>query len=177
MNEFYGQWNTPRNPTTVVNEWGYQGHLDARLADAPPVTDRPSRGLLATAGILCVLGLAGAATAITLAVTGMTTADASATQPTPTPTHAVTPAAPAQPTTPVSPVSPVSQQTKVLQQQLGQLNYYEGPVDGIMGPQTTAAISYLQRDAGLPRTGVMNAATQNALTYMLEHGNNQMGGS
>ena len=38
-----------------------------------------------------------------------------------------------------------------LQQELGQLNYYEGPNDGIMGPQTIAAIKDLQRQAGLPQ--------------------------
>ena len=37
---------------------------------------------------------------------------------------------------------------KKLQQELGQLNYYEGPVDGITGTQTTAAIKDLQRQAG-----------------------------
>jgi peptidoglycan hydrolase-like protein with peptidoglycan-binding domain len=54
-----------------------------------------------------------------------------------------------------------------LQRELGQLNYYEGPVDGIMGPQTIQAITYLQRDAHLPRTGQMNAATQAALASFL----------
>jgi peptidoglycan hydrolase-like protein with peptidoglycan-binding domain len=39
---------------------------------------------------------------------------------------------------------------KKLQQELGQLNYYEGPVDGLIGPQTVAAIKDLQRQAGLP---------------------------
>ena len=62
-----------------------------------------------------------------------------------------------------------------LQQELGQLNYYEGSVDGIMGPQTVQAITYLQRDAHLPQTGQMNAATQAALAhFLLAHGNNQM---
>ena len=65
---------------------------------------------------------------------------------------------------------------QALQKQLGLLNYYEGPVDGLMGPQTTAAITYLQRDAGLPQTGTMNAATQAALQNYLVHGNNQMAG-
>ena len=37
-----------------------------------------------------------------------------------------------------------------LQRELAQLNYYIGPIDGIMGPQTIAAITYLQRDAHLP---------------------------
>jgi peptidoglycan hydrolase-like protein with peptidoglycan-binding domain len=63
-----------------------------------------------------------------------------------------------------------------LQQELGQLNYYEGSDDGIMGPQTIQAITYLQRDAGLPQTGQMNAATQAALAHFLAHGNNQMAG-
>jgi lysozyme family protein len=33
----------------------------------------------------------------------------------------------------------------MLQQELGQLNYYEGLVGGLMGPQTIAAIEDLQR--------------------------------
>jgi peptidoglycan hydrolase-like protein with peptidoglycan-binding domain len=69
-----------------------------------------------------------------------------------------------------------SASVKKLQQELGQLNYYEGPVDGVMGPQTTAAIKDLQRQANLPQTGTMNAATQTALDNYLVHGNNQMAG-
>ena len=86
--------------------------------------------------------------------------------------------APAQPTTPSHPVTPVKPSAAVvkLQQELGQLNYYNGPDDGIMGPQTIQAITYLQRDAHLPQTGQMNAATQAALANFLAHGNNQMGG-
>jgi Putative peptidoglycan binding domain len=92
------------------------------------------------------------------------------------------PVSPANPTTPVSPSHPVtppvtpSAAVVKLQQELGQLNYYEGPDDGIMGPQTIAAIKYLQRDAHLPQTGQMNAATQAALANFLAHGNNQMAG-
>ena len=44
-----------------------------------------------------------------------------------------------------------------------------------MNSQTVAAITYLQRDAHLPQTGTMNAATQQALVTMLAQGNNQMG--
>jgi peptidoglycan hydrolase-like protein with peptidoglycan-binding domain len=84
-----------------------------------------------------------------------------------------TPSTPSHPVTPVQPSAAVMQ----LQRELGQLNYYEGPVDGLMGPQTTAAIQDLQRQAGLPQTGVMNAATQAALANYLAHGNNQMGGN
>jgi peptidoglycan hydrolase-like protein with peptidoglycan-binding domain len=69
-----------------------------------------------------------------------------------------------------------SASVKKLQQELGQLNYYEGPVDGIMGAQTTAAIKDLQRQANLPQTGTMNPATQTALDNYLVHGNNQMAG-
>jgi Putative peptidoglycan binding domain len=75
------------------------------------------------------------------------------------PAQPANPANPAQPTNPVTPVKP-SAAVMQLQRELGQLNYYEGPVDGIMGPQTIAAIKDLQRQAGLPQTGVMNAATR-----------------
>jgi peptidoglycan hydrolase-like protein with peptidoglycan-binding domain len=77
--------------------------------------------------------------------------------------------------TPPAPPAPSAAIT-TLQQELGQLNYYEGPVTGLMNAQTTQAITYLQRDAGLPQTGKMNAATQAALAKMLVSGNNQMGG-
>jgi len=90
-----------------------------------------------------------------------------------------TPTTPASPVTPSHPVTPVQPSAAVmqLQRELGQLNYYEGSVDGIMGPQTIAAIEDLQRQAGLPQTGQMNAATQAALANYLAHGNNQMGGN
>ena len=87
------------------------------------------------------------------------------------------PAAPsANPARPTTPAVPPSAAVKTLQQQLGQLNYYEGPVDGIMGPQTIAAVKDLQRQAGLPQTGTMTPATQAALARYLAHGNNQMAG-
>jgi putative peptidoglycan binding protein len=91
-------------------------------------------------------------------------------------TNSGTSTSPAQPTTPASPAVVPSASVKKLQQELGQLNYYEGPVDGVMGPQTTAAIKDLQRQANLPQTGTMNAATQAALDNYLVHGNNQMAG-
>ena len=89
------------------------------------------------------------------------------------PAGGTTPVTPSHPVTPVQPSAAVMQ----LQRELGQLNYYEGPVDGLMGPQTIAAIKDLQRQAGLPQTGVMNPATQAALANYLAHGNNQMGGN
>jgi peptidoglycan hydrolase-like protein with peptidoglycan-binding domain len=72
------------------------------------------------------------------------------------------------------PTTAATQSVKTLQKDLGLLNYYEGPIDGISGPQTKAAIADLQRDAGLPQTGTMNPATQAALQKFLAHGNSQM---
>ncbi|KYH43428.1 peptidoglycan-binding protein [Branchiibius sp. NY16-3462-2] len=111
---------------------------------------------------------------------------------TPAATKTVVPAVPVTPSghntpgtvVPAVPVTPAghhsvkpSNSIKELQRELGQLNYYEGPINGIDGTQTINAIKYLQRDAHLPQTGVMNKATANALTVMLAHGNNVMGGN
>ena len=117
--------------------------------------------------------VAVALVALAVALTHSHSSQAPATNGTPTSTSV-----PAQPTTPASPAHPVQPSAAVvkLQQELGQLNYYEGPDDGIMGPQTIQAIKYLQRDAHLPQTGQMNAATQAALANFLAHGNNQMAG-
>jgi hypothetical protein len=134
---------------------------------------------------IVVIGTAAAVALVALAValSHSHSSPAPATSGTPTstsvPAQPTTPSVPAQPTTPSSPVHPVQPSAAVLklQQELGQLNYYEGPDDGIMGPQTIQAITYLQRDAHLPQTGQMNAATQAALANFLAHGNNQMGGN
>ncbi len=120
------------------------------------------------------------ALAVTLSHPHSSPAPATSGTPTSTsvPAQPTTPVSPAHPITPVSPAHPVQPSAAVveLQQELGQLNYYEGPDDGIMGPQTIQAIKYLQRDAHLPQTGQMNAATQAALANFLAHGNNQMAG-
>jgi hypothetical protein len=126
-----------------------------------------------------VIGTAVAVALIAVAVVTLTHSNSGqATAPSGTPASTSAPAqptSPAQPTTPVTPAHP-SAAVEKLQQELGQLNYYEGPVDGIMGPQTIQAITYLQRDAHLPQTGQMNAATQAALANFLAHGNNHMAG-
>jgi hypothetical protein len=132
-----------------------------------------------------VIGTIIAAALIVLAAVGLThnhattstpAASASTSAPAPAASASSAPASPAQPTTPASPAAAPSASVKKLQQELGQLNYYEGPVDGLMGPQTAAAIQDLQRQAGLPQTGTMNPATQAALDHYLVHGNNQMAG-
>jgi len=135
-----------------------------------------------------VIGTVIAAALIVLAAVGLTHTTststpapaASTSAPAANPAQPTSPAQtvnPAQPATPASPAVTPSASVKKLQQELGQLNYYEGPVDGVMGPQTVAAIKDLQRQAGLPQTGTMNAATQKALDNYLAHGNNQMGGN
>jgi peptidoglycan hydrolase-like protein with peptidoglycan-binding domain len=83
---------------------------------------------------------------------------------------------PFRPNPPAPPVRP-SATIKLLQEQLGQLNYYNGPVTGYMNHGTVQAIMYLQHDAHLPQTGQLNTATENALNSMLANGNNQMGGN
>jgi peptidoglycan hydrolase-like protein with peptidoglycan-binding domain len=103
---------------------------------------------------------------------------------------AISPAQPATPATaPVTPITPATPAThhvtpapvpspavEQLQRELAQLNYYNGNIDGLMGPQTHDAISYLQRDAHLKQTGQLDSRTQLALEKMLSTGNNQMAG-
>ena len=127
-----------------------------------------------------IIGAVAAAALIVLAISGLTGGSHPAPAPRATASQPASPAQPSapapNPAQPTTPAVPPSAAVKTLQQQLGQLNYYEGPVDGIMGPQTTAAIKDLQRQAGLPQTGTMNPATQAALARYLAHGNNQMAG-
>jgi hypothetical protein len=125
-----------------------------------------------------VVGAAVAAAIVALAAVLAFSHSSAAPAPAPSASTSV-PAGGNTPVTPVHPVNPVHPSAAVmqLQRELGQLNYYEGPVDGLMGPQTIAAIKDLQRQANLPQTGVMDPATQKALAYYLAHGNNQMGGN
>ena len=152
---------------------------------------RPRRGGPSWYRIAAVIiGAVAAAALIVLAISGLTGSSHPAPAPRATASQPASPAQPsapsanpaqpsapaANPAQPTTPAVPPSAAVKTLQQQLGQLNYYEGPVDGIMGPQTTAAVKDLQRQAGLPQTGTMNPATQAALARYLAHGNNQMAG-
>jgi peptidoglycan hydrolase-like protein with peptidoglycan-binding domain len=120
-------------------------------------------GVLVGAGIAAglVIGLGGNATAVTPSAAPAVPASSTTTGGS-THHHVVPPPAP-------------SAAIETLQRELGQLNYYEGPITGTMTTQTEQAITYLQRDAGLPQTGTMNAATTAALAHMLATGNNQMG--
>jgi hypothetical protein len=136
----------------------------------------PSRIWVVVTG--AVVAAALVALAVVLSI-GHSSAAPATTGPSTSTSSPANPATPTNPVTPSHPVTPVQPSAAVmqLQRELGQLNYYEGPVDGLMGPQTIAAIKDLQRQAGLPQTGQMNAATQAALANYLAHGNNQMGGN
>ena len=150
---------------------------------------RPRRGGPSWYRVAAIaIGAVAAAALIVLAISGLTggshpaprataSQPASPAQPSAPAANPAQPSAPAaNPAQPTTPAVPPSAAVKTLQQQLGQLNYYEGPVDGIIGPQTTAAVKDLQRQAGLPQTGTMTPATQAALARYLAHGNNQMAG-
>jgi peptidoglycan hydrolase-like protein with peptidoglycan-binding domain len=144
----------------------------------PPYRPSPRRPRGGSSWFRICMVVIGAAAVAVLAALTLTLSHSHSTQAPANGTSTST-SVPAQPTTPNHPVTPVTPSAAVvtLQKELGQLNYYEGPDDGIMGPQTIAAIKYLQRDAHLPQTGVMDAATQAALANFLAHGNNQMGGN
>jgi peptidoglycan hydrolase-like protein with peptidoglycan-binding domain len=57
----------------------------------------------------------------------------------------------------------VNAYVKGLQQDLTSAGFYTGPVDGLYGPQTVAAVKALQKASGLPETGVVDPATEKAL--------------
>lgn len=134
----------------------------------PTTTSRTRTVVLASAALLAGVGItAGVVLGLGAASPGPTAAPTSSAVVSggtehSRPAHHVTPAAP-------------SAAIETLQRELGQLDYYDGPVTGIVNSQTTQAITYLQRDAHLPRTGTMNTATRAALANFLAHGNNQMG--
>jgi peptidoglycan hydrolase-like protein with peptidoglycan-binding domain len=173
---------TPTTPNTTPNAFtpdaysaGYAAAENARRGSGTRTAVMATVGVLVGAGIAAglFLGLGGAsqqpvtptpapAAAPTSHVTvGHRTVVVPSGQVTPAPKPAPTPATP-------------TAAVETLQRELGQLNYYEGPITGTMNTQTVAAIKDLQRDAGLPQTGTMNAATQQALVTMLAQGNNQM---
>jgi peptidoglycan hydrolase-like protein with peptidoglycan-binding domain len=137
---------------------------------------RPKAWIIATVAASC-LAVAGITAATVIGVQGSTQASA-ATSPAGSSSassgqyqpgtggHGLTPAN--------TPTTVPSAAVKSLQQQLAQLNYYDGPITGIENTNTINAIQYLQRDAHLPQTGQLNSATRAALNSMLAHGNNQM---
>jgi peptidoglycan hydrolase-like protein with peptidoglycan-binding domain len=61
-----------------------------------------------------------------------------------------------------------------LQHELAQLNYYDGPVDGVLGPATLAAITNFQRANGITPDGVAGAGTLSKIHEQLITGDSQM---
>jgi hypothetical protein len=53
--------------------------------------------------------------------------------------------------------------TRAIQQRLAELGYKPGPIDGIMGPRTRAAIRAFERDTGRPQSGEVSPALIEAL--------------
>ncbi|WP_287932204.1 peptidoglycan-binding domain-containing protein, partial [Achromobacter sp.] len=50
-----------------------------------------------------------------------------------------------------------------VQIKLTSLHLYEGPINGVLGPATTAALKHFQTVKSLPATGLMTTETMNAL--------------
>jgi hypothetical protein len=143
-------------------------------------TDSPARSSWGRSVVVAAVGVLAGAGIATAVVLGMGIGAAQQSTPAPVPAAHAAPVVPHRaPAIPSSRVTPVpaapSAAVETLQRELARLDYYEGSFTGTMNNQTVVAITYLQRDAGLPQTGTMNAATQQALATMLAQGNNQMG--
>lgn len=54
-----------------------------------------------------------------------------------------------------------------LQRLLSSYRLYSGPIDGVYGPQTEAAVANFQRIRGLPETGIADAGTLTAMGFEL----------
>jgi len=65
-------------------------------------------------------------------------------------------------------VAQLTAYTTTLQTNLQRAGYDPGPIDGIYGPLTTAAVQKLQTDSGLPATGFVDEATARALQDKLD---------
>lgn len=63
-----------------------------------------------------------------------------------------------------NPVAPPTVDVRTAQQTLRDLGYYSGPVDGVLGPVTYAALRAYQRDHGLRITGRLDSSTARRLS-------------
>jgi Putative peptidoglycan binding domain len=156
--------DTTRRPNG--REWNYQpGRTELRKEEGIDMSTTYStaepqqpRSLLVATGSICVIAIMAVAAFLGFALGIHTESTSAATAPAHTHT-VVVPVTPKPSTTPGA--------VRTLQQQLAQLHLYAGSIDGIMGPETSAGIAAIQREAGLPQTGTMNSATQAALNYYL----------
>ena len=65
-------------------------------------------------------------------------------------------------------VAQLTAYTTALQTDLTRAGYDPGPIDGVYGPLTVAAVEKLQTDSGLPVTGFVDEATARALQAKLD---------
>jgi peptidoglycan hydrolase-like protein with peptidoglycan-binding domain len=101
---------------------------------------------------------------------GTTTTLATVVTTPPATTAPVTTSAPATTTTTTVPGSdiPATATMLVVQGDLTFLEFYEGPIDGIAGDETEAAISAFQKDAGIEVDGAYGPQTDDAMAETLE---------
>ena len=130
---------------------------------------KTSRIVAAGAGLVTVTLLAAGCsfggtetvtvTAPTTPTTETTPTTTTATTATTTTTAATTTAKPAE--------SPVVKANKEVQEDLADLGFYDGPVNGVYGPRTTAAVKRFQARAGLPVDGIAGPQTMGAINLAL----------
>ena len=130
---------------------------------------KTSRIVAAGAGLVTVTLLAAGCsfggtetvtvTAPTTPTTETTPTTTTATTATTTTTAATTTAKPAE--------SPVVKANKEVQEDLADLGFYDGPVNGVYGPRTTAAVKRFQARAGLPVDGIAGTQTMGAINLAL----------
>lgn len=148
-----------------------KANTNTNAATSSTTTRKPTGWIVATS-VTASLALAGMAAAaiVSLAPAHQSAGTSASTGHT---TSQTTPSSNSTPSNNTNGTRP-SASLEVVQEELGQLNYYEGPINGYDTRATVEAITYLQRDAHLPQTGTLNAATERALTTMLATGNNNM---
>ncbi len=61
----------------------------------------------------------------------------------------------------------VEEYVRGLQQDLTDLGHYSGPLDGLYGPETVAAVKSFQASASLPESGVVDPQTERAMAAAL----------
>jgi N-acetylmuramoyl-L-alanine amidase len=97
-----------------------------------------------------------------------TTAPATPTNPTPSPAQPTSPA-PANPSSQPQPARPIlrpgmeGDAVRQLQETLRSLGFYSGPIDGIFGSQTEAAVRRVQAENSLEVDGIVGPSTWNVL--------------
>ena len=144
-----GDGSQQNNPTTVPP------FPQARTPITPPMAAEPSQAAPPTAP--------PSSTAATPSTPAVTAEPSQAAPPTAPPSStATTPSAPATPPLPAEGGMSESDRRQI-QEALRRLNYYHGPIDGIFGPLTRAAIRRFQQDVGVDSTGSLTAEEANRL--------------